>query len=188
MMPCKSADLAVPSRFLLMSGSLRRASTNAALLRTTVQLAPEGIDCSIYDRLDKVPPFNPDEDRHPLHPEVQWMRDTIHEADAILFSTPEYAGALPGTLKNWLDWAIGDDQVGSIYEKPVGWLNASPRGADGAHRELRTVLSYAHARIIEAACVRIPVTGAMIGADGLVHDDTSRSALAGALAVVAGAI
>jgi NAD(P)H-dependent FMN reductase len=45
-------------------------------------------------RAANVPPFNPDEDRHPLHPEVEMLRGAIHQADAIVFSTPEYAGSL----------------------------------------------------------------------------------------------
>jgi NAD(P)H-dependent FMN reductase len=163
-------------------------STNTALLRTAAQVAPEGVDGLLYDRLANLPAFNPDEDRHPLHPEVQHLREAIHQAEAIIFSTPEYAGALPGALKNLLDWTIGDEQAGSIYGKPVGWINGSPRGADGAHRELRTVLGYAHALIVDGACAHVPVAPQMIGADGLVEDGTARAALADVLeAVVADA-
>lgn len=175
----------MPTRFLLVSGSLRRASTNTALLRTAALVAPEGSACRLYDRLGRLPAFNPDEDRHPLPTEVQRLRDVIHEANAIVFSTPEYAGALPGSLKNLLDWTIGDEQVGSIYEKPVGWLNASPRGADGAHSELRAVLGYAHARIVDEACIRVPVTSTIICGDGLIHDHGIRAALRDVLADLA---
>jgi NAD(P)H-dependent FMN reductase len=172
---------------LLVSGSLRQLSTNTALLRTAAEMAPEGVDGHLYDRLALLPAFNPDDDRHPLHPEVQRLRALIHHATAIIFSTPEYAGALPGSLKNLLDWTIGDEEPGSIYEKPVGWVNVSLRGAEGAHHELRTVLGYAHARVIDAACARIPLTAPMIGADGLIADDTPRAALTEVLAALAAA-
>jgi NAD(P)H-dependent FMN reductase len=178
----------MPQTFLFISGSLRQMSTNTAVLRTAAQVAPDGVDCRIYDRLATLPAFNPDEDREPLPVEVQRLRDAIHEADAIMFSTPEYAGALPGSLKNLLDWTIGDEQTRSIYEKRVGWINASPRGAEGAHRELRTVLSYAHAHIVDTACAQIPVTSEMIGPDGLVEDDKSRGALAAVVASLARAV
>jgi NAD(P)H-dependent FMN reductase len=121
-----------------------------------------------------LPHFNPDEDRSPLDPAVERLRESIHQADGVLFSVPEYAGALPGTFKNLLDWTIGDSDARSIYEKPVGWLNASPRGAKGAHDELRTVLDYAHARVIDSACVHVPVTSQMIGVDGLVASTLSQ--------------
>jgi NAD(P)H-dependent FMN reductase len=158
------------------------------LLRTVVQLVPQGFAGQLYDRLADLPAFNPDEDRHPLPPEVQRLRDVIHQANAILFSTPEYAGALPGSLKNLLDWTIGDDRAGSIYNKPVGWVNASSRSAEGAHRELRTVLTYAHARIVESACIDLPVTATMIGADGLIQDSTARATLKVVLADLAATV
>jgi NAD(P)H-dependent FMN reductase len=161
----------------LVSGSLRRASTNSALLRTLAQLVPQGSTSHLYNRLGDLPAFNPDEDRHPLPLAVHQLRDFIHQADAIVFSTPEYAGALPGSLKNLLDWTIGDDQIGSIYEKPVGWVNASLRSAEGAHRELRTVLVYAHAQVVDSACIHLPVAPTMIGPDGLIQEDTARATL-----------
>jgi NAD(P)H-dependent FMN reductase len=105
-----------------------------------------------------------------------------------VFSTPEYAGALPGSLKNLLDWTIGDDDPRALYDKPVCWLNSSPRGASGAHGELRTVLGYAHARIMEQACVSVPTTAAMIGVDGTIDDVTSRVALTGALTTLRDAL
>lgn len=171
-----SSVVPVGHHVLLVSGSLRSGSTNTAALRTVAALAP--LECRFYDRLPRLPAFNPDADREPLDPEVRRLRESIHRADVILFCTPEYAGALPGSFKNLLDWTIGDEQPGSIYEKPVGWINVSPRGAAGAYAELRTVLGYAHARIIETACVDVPLTGAMIGEDGLVADPGARPALA----------
>ncbi|HMC69661.1 MAG TPA: NAD(P)H-dependent oxidoreductase, partial [Mycobacteriales bacterium] len=97
----------------------------------------------------------------------------------------EYARALPGSFKNLLDWTIGDDHVGSIYEKPVAWINASPREARQAHESLRTVLGYAHATIVDDACVHIPVASSDIGPDGLVSDDGLRDEIGRSLARLA---
>jgi NAD(P)H-dependent FMN reductase len=167
---------------LLVSGSLRRASTNTAALRTAAHLAAGSTE--LYGALGRLPQFNPDDDHDPLHTEVARLRAAIHAAGAILFSSPEYAGALPGSFKNLLDWTIGDDQPGSIYEKPVAWINTSPRGARGAHDELRTVLGYAHAAIVEDACAEIPVTSDMIGHDGLVVAQPALDSIAGVLRVL----
>jgi NAD(P)H-dependent FMN reductase len=164
-------------RVLLISGSLRHASTNTAVLRTLRAVAPDGLTCDLYDGVGRVPPFNPDDDRDPLPSEVSRLRDLVHRSDALLFSTPEYAGALPGVLKNLLEWLIGDDQPGSIYEKPVAWINASPRGAALAHESLRTVLAYAKANVVEAACADVPVAAADLGEDGLVSDPVIRDEL-----------
>jgi NAD(P)H-dependent FMN reductase len=172
-------------RLLLISGSLRTASTNTAALRTAGQLAPANATTVLYENLGRLPPFNPDLDTEPLHPEVSQLRAAIHSAAALVLSTPEYAGALPGSFKNLLDWTIGDDREGSIYNKPVSWINTSPRGAGGAHDELRSVLGYAHATIVDAACVRVPITTDMLSPDGFVVDKAARDGLAQAVAILA---
>jgi NAD(P)H-dependent FMN reductase len=172
-------------RLLLISGSLRLQSTNTAALRSAVRVAPEGIRAVLFSGLADLPHFNPDDDGERLPPAAGELRAEIRQADALLFSTPEYAGALPGSFKNLLDWTIGDDQPGSIYGKPVAWINVSPRGAPGAHEELRTVLGYAHATIVEAACAAIPITAAMVDVDGLIHDQVVREQIAGVLAALA---
>jgi NAD(P)H-dependent FMN reductase len=171
---------------LLVSGSLRAASSNRAVLETAAYVAPDGISTTLYQGLATLPAFNPDDDvAERLPATVTELRDAIHAAGGLFFSTPEYAGALPGAFKNLLDWTIGDDQPGSIYEKPVGWANASPRGAHLAHESLRAVLGYAHATIVEDACVHVPVTPADIGADGLLVPAGHRATLAAALHALA---
>jgi len=130
------------------------------------------------------PQFNPD-DTDPLPSPVVELRRRLHEADAVLFSVPEYAGAMPGSFKNLLDWCIGDDQPGSIAGKPVVWINASPRGAANAHDSLRMVLGYASAAVIEPACAEIAVTGAMVGEDGLIADPSARHRIVDALTTLA---
>jgi len=174
-----------PCRILLVSGSLRTRSTNTAVLRTALAVTPDGIGATLYGHMAELPHFNPDDDADPLHPAVDGLRTAIGAADAVLFSTPEYAGALPGSFKNLLDWTIGDVQTGSIYEKPVAWVNPSPRGAPNAIGSLQTVLEYAHAEIVEDACVDIPVAPAALGDDGLVADRQVRDRLATVLATLA---
>jgi chromate reductase, NAD(P)H dehydrogenase (quinone) len=173
-------------RLLLISGSLRHRSTSTAALLTAYHLAPPGVEASVYCGLAGLPAFNPDDDGDRMPAAVADLRDGIHDADAIMFSTPEYAGALPGSLKNLLDWTIGDDQSRSIYQKPVAWINASPRGAGGAHQELRTVLGYASAQIVEAACLDLPVTNAMIDEAGLIADPLARRRILDSVCTLSG--
>src|SRR5262245_18609736 len=91
-------------RILLISGSTRAASTNTALLRTAHAVAPDGVTTELFERLTELPHFNPDHDRAPLPTAVAALRAEIARSQAVLFSTPEYAGALPGSFKNLLDW------------------------------------------------------------------------------------
>ena len=89
-----------------------------------------------------------------------------------------FLSSLPGSANYTMTPAIGDDSPRSIYGKPVGWLNVSPRGATDAHDELRRVLGYAGAVLVYAACAHVPVTTAMIDDEGLVTDEATRAAIA----------
>jgi NAD(P)H-dependent FMN reductase len=161
---------------LLICGSLRSGSTHAAVLRAVRELAPEGVDCVVYDGLARLPPFNPDDDVEPLHPAVADMRQRMSAADAVLFCTPEYAGALPGAFKNLLDWSVG----GGLYAKPVAWINASvgPTDAADAHESLRKVLGYISADLVETACAKIPVLRQSVDGEGRIPDPAIRAQLA----------
>ena len=118
-------------RLLLISGSLRARSTNTAVLLTAQGLEGRGSETVLYRGLGQLSHYNPDLDVEPLEANAADLRAEIHRADGILFSVPEYAGALPGSVKNLLDWTIGDDKPGSIYGKPVAWINASPEELTG---------------------------------------------------------
>lgn len=165
---------------LLISGSLRGGSTNTAVLRTVATI----VTARLHKGLDTLPHFNPDDDTEgaELHPAVSDLRGSIHSAEAILISTPEYAGGLPGSFKNLLDWTVGG---GEIYTKPVAWFNvssvAAPTGGADAHGSLRKVLTYAGATIIEAACLRMPVGRDAVGPDGLIADPELRARMGAAL-------
>lgn len=162
-------------RLMLVCGSVRAGSTNAAALRCAAESLPAGVTALNYHQLGELPHFNPDLDVDPLPAAVAELRRAIGESAAVLFSTPEYAGALPGSLKNLLDWTIGG---GELSGKPVGWINSSDRGAAGAYAELETVLRYAGARIVPAGCARIPVSRSEVAADGAVENPAIRTGIA----------
>lgn len=164
---------------LLVSGSVREGSTNGAVIRTAAAVAPEEVNAIIYGGLATLPHFNPELDRDPLPVPVARLRSAIDEADAVLFCTPEYAGTLPGSFKNLLDWTVGGTVMSG---KPVGWINASATtGAPGAHATLQTVLGYVDADRVEAACVHVPVPSGSAGDDGTIGDAAARAQIAAAI-------
>jgi chromate reductase, NAD(P)H dehydrogenase (quinone) len=163
-------------RVLLVSGSTRRQSTNTAALSAAALAAPGRVTTVLYDGLADLPAFNPDDDGDRLPEPVAGLRQHIADADAVLFCTPEYAGTLPGSFKNLLDWTVGG---GEIYGKPVAWINvAAPGRGKGAEDTLAVVLGYVDAVIIDAACRRIPLDRAAIGPDGTVTDPECTAAIA----------
>lgn len=167
---------------LLLSGSTRSGSTNTAVLATVADLVPAGVTAVLYGGLAGLPAFNPDDDHDPLPAPVADLRRRLAAADAVLVCTPEYAGGLPGALKNLLDWTVGGTELTGM---PVAWVNvasvAAPTGGAGAHAGLGTVLGYVGAEVIDAACLRLPLTRSAVTADGTVTDPDVRAALARAV-------
>lgn len=174
-----------PVSILLISGSTRRASTNTAALLTAATVAPAGIRTEVHGELAELPAFNPDDDQEsvPLPAAVARLRERIDAADGVLLCTPEYAGTLPGSFKNLLDWTVGG---GQLYGKPVAVLNvAAPGRGDGAQATLRVVLGYVTAEISEGASVRLTVPRDAVGRDGLVVREEIRDELRRLLTVFA---
>ena len=172
-------------RILLISGSTRSASTNSAALRAMHEHRPAGVDTVWYEDvagLASLPAFNPD-DEDDLPPAVATLRTTIDAADAVLFCTPEYAGSLPGSFKNLLDWTV---RGGNLYDKPVAYVSvAAPERGAGAEANLRTVLGYVGATLIADACARVFVDRESVGPDGRITDRPTRDDLVAALALLA---
>ena len=172
-------------KILLVSGSTRSGSTNSALIRTAARSAPAGITTEVYPGIELLPHFNPDLDGPPVPPAVESLRAAIEASDAVLFCTPEYAGTLPGSFKNLLDWTVG---ATALTGKRVAWVNAAADGrrGSGAHATLATVLGYVQASIVEDACRHVPVPRESVGADGLIHDDATRAAISDVLRALVG--
>ena len=185
--PCGTLATGSPNtrtaRILLVSGSTRSGPTNTALLRTALAAPPAGVAATLYEGMTDLPHFNPDDDVEPLPPAVADLRRQIEAADAVLFCTPEYAGALPGTFKNLLDWTVGGPEM---YGKPVAWVNASgsPTRAAKAHASLETVLRTIHADVVAAACTHIAVVRDRV-AGGVVADPEASARIAAVLETLA---
>ncbi|GAA4924922.1 NADPH-dependent FMN reductase [Actinoplanes utahensis] len=171
------------TRVLLISGSTLGTSLHTAALRTAARTAPPEVAATLYEDLRELPAFVPGD--VPFGP-VAELRSMVDAADAVLFSTPEYAGTLPGSLKNLLDWLVDGGDLGG---KPVAWLSVVRPGLDdGARAALESVLGHAGARLLGPACVRLPLEMAAIDEAGLVADDRLHLALRDMLRALAGVL
>jgi chromate reductase, NAD(P)H dehydrogenase (quinone) len=145
-------------RILAVSGSLRESSFNTSLLRAAIEAAPEGIELELWEGLGELPLY--DDDLEGDVPEsVQRLRDDWEAADAILFSTPEYNGSVPGGLKNAIDWASRPRLDAALRNKTVAVVGASTGqfGALWAQQDLKRILGVAGARVVGT---EIPVSRA----------------------------
>jgi chromate reductase len=163
-------------KILAISGSLRSASRNTALLRAAADLAPAGVEVELYDELEALPPYNEDRDTGLVTPVAARLREAITEADAVLFATPEYNGSVPGQLKHAVDWASRPRGTGALWQKPVAVLGASPseHGARWAQADLRKMLGIAGAQVLESPTLVVAKAHERLDADGrLIHADTT---------------
>jgi chromate reductase, NAD(P)H dehydrogenase (quinone) len=139
-----------PQVLLGISGSLRRDSFNTRLLARAGSHAPIGTRFETFDRLGELPHFSQDlEDNAPSS--VTALRAAINSADMILVASPEYNSAMPGVLKNALDWSSRPAGRSALADKPAAVLGASPGrfGAVRAQAEVRKVLSAIGADVLD---------------------------------------
>ncbi len=87
-----------------ISGSLRGASFNTALLRNAAELMPPGAELRI-ETIEGIPLYNGDvEAAEGIPPRVADLKRAIAQSDGLLLATPEYNNSIPGVFKNAIDW------------------------------------------------------------------------------------
>ncbi len=124
-------------KLLIFAGSLRTDSCNKKFAREALRLAQEaGIDGEFLDLKDyPMPVYDGDIETSTGIPETTLkLGKKIASADALVISTPEYNGGIPGILKNVVDWLSREKSV-SLTKKHLLLLAASP-GAIGGTRSL----------------------------------------------------
>jgi len=165
-------------KVLGISGSLRQGSYNTELLRAAAKLLPPGAHLDVYEGLGDIPPYSEDAE-HQTPPAVAALKLAIADADAVLFSTPEYNHSLPGQLKNALDWVSRPYAQNPLRDKPVAVLGASAGmfGAVWAQAELRKVAAALGARVLDRE-LPVPQAGGAFTAVGELADPGLRQELA----------
>lgn len=142
-------------KILAISGSAREASTNTTLLRAMQNFAPAGVEFLLVHNLNILPVFSPDMEGEKAPIVVREFLDAVFSADGIIISSPEYVRAIPGGLKNAIDWMVSRFE---IIGKPIALVHASHRG-DDMLTSLRLVLSTVSSNFLENLFFRIPLIG-----------------------------
>lgn len=89
-------------KVLFIVGSLRQGSFSADTAKKVEALLAGKAEVSYLD-YRQVPVFSQDLET-PVLPVVQSVRDEIAKADAVWIFSPVYNQAIPGPIKNLLDW------------------------------------------------------------------------------------
>jgi len=116
------------TRLIGISGSLRKQSFNSSLLRAAAELLPDGAELRI-ESIAEIGLYNGDDEAANGIPDpVAALKDAIAGADGLIISTPEYNNAIPGVLKNAVDWLSrpASDVPRVFGELPVAIMGASP--------------------------------------------------------------
>ena len=151
------------TRVLTVCGSLQRTSTNRGALDVVASwLDRSGIEVVEFAELGDIAPMNPDLENSPGASVLSW-RSALGAADAVVISSPEYAGSIAGVVKNALDWIVGS---GELYRKPVALISAGTSGGVHARRALVQTLTWQGAHVVASLGIASPNTKSVVDVDG----------------------
>lgn len=141
-------------KLLILCGSLREASSSAALARAIGERLSNRAEISTFD-IGALPHYDADLDRPAS---VTELIDAIAAADGVLFVTPEYNYSIPGVLKNAIDWASRPAYQSVFRDKPVFVISTSGGALGGvrAQAHLKYVLNGMLARVFPWQEVIVP--------------------------------
>ncbi len=164
-------------------GALRAASTNRLLLAE----ARRAFGDANHTEADlRLPLFDEDlEIAEGFPPGVLALHAQITAADAIVIATPEYNKALPGVLKNALDW-VSRVPGAAWRDKPVAIMSAADGRAGGERSQysLRLCLTPFRPRLITGPEVMIASSRKAFDDNGLLTDERSRKTLSELMSIL----
>ncbi len=138
-----------PFKLLGLSGSIRAASTNTAILATLAEKLGGAADLVLFP-LHDIPPYNSDLEGDLLPPPVRALKRAITDSDGLVFCTPEYNHGMSGLLKNALDWASRPAFASPLKNKPALSMTSSPGYVGGAraHAQMHETLLASLCRVV----------------------------------------
>lgn len=176
------------------SGSLRKGSFNAALLRAAAAAVPAGSRLELMS-IAAFPLYNGDDEAaHGIPAEVAALKEAIAAADGLLIATPEYNNSIPGVTKNALDWLTRPPaDIPRVFAgKPVALIGASPGGFGTilSQNAWLPVLRTIGAELWTGGRLMVSRAGSVFDADGAIVDarinDQLRTFMAGFVAFAQG--
>jgi chromate reductase len=163
---------------IALVGSLRRASYTRRLVLALRAISPAGLKIETVPLAD-LPLYNEDEETPA--PPAAWrtFRESVRQADAILFATPEYNRSVPGVLKNAIDVGSRPYGASAWTGKPAAVLSVSPGalGAFGANHHLRQSLVFLDMPVLQQPEAYVGGIQHLIGADGEISQQDTRAFL-----------
>lgn len=177
-----------PFRAIAFSGSLRKGSTNTALIHLAQRISPPELTIEIIDWVDQLPWMNPDLETDPPEVVQRWWA-ALRGADALIVGMPEYNATPTALAKNAIDWATRPPSDRAIAGTVVAFLSAAGRsGGRNSQSSVTPVLGYMGATIVEEPEVRLSMVGERFDAEGNTDDPEIIDAVAAKLRAVVDAL
>jgi chromate reductase, NAD(P)H dehydrogenase (quinone) len=157
-------------------GSLRDGSLNKGILRAAAELAPVGMEISIYSRLGEIPPYNDDVFQKGDPEPVADLKAFVGRADALLIATPEYNYGVPGLLKNAIDWASRPSGNCVLNRKAAALMGCSPGlgGTIRAQHALRQSFVFTETYVMSQPEIKIPSAAPLFDTSARLTDEATR--------------
>jgi chromate reductase len=121
-------------KLIVLCGSLRKGSYNAALARQLPRLAPAGVSVSPAPAIEAFPLYNQDIRDVAVPEAVDALAGAIRTADGLVIVSPEYNWSIPAPLKNAIDWLSKLDHQ-PFNGKPVAIQSVSTGPVGGARMQ-----------------------------------------------------
>ncbi|MFG1418251.1 NADPH-dependent FMN reductase [Xanthobacter sp. V0B-10] len=170
-------------KWVVLVGSVRKGSYNAAIARALQGLAPEGVEIEILPSIALLPIYDGDIEAAGFPAPVTALADAIIAADALVIVTPEYNYSIPGGLKNAIDWLSRLKEKPPLKDKPTLIQSASMGGFGGARAQyhLRQVLVALDVPVMNVPEVMVGQVHTKV-TDGTLTDQGTLSFIEGQLA------
>ena len=160
-----------------ISGSLRRASHNTAILRTLQHALPETVRMTLFP-LNEIPLYNQELDGEHLPEPVRALKEAIAACDGVVIASPEYNYGPSGVLKNAIDW-LSRMTPQPFAGKPIAIFGASGGvlGTARAQYQRRQIMVFLDGRVVNKPEVMIGGAANRF-ADGKLTDEATGKLLA----------
>ncbi len=154
---------------LAIVGSLRKDSYNKQVAMAAKEMIKDRATIELLDWADV--PFMNQDIEFPAPETVNRVRNAVKAADGIWFFTPEYNHAVPGTLKNLIDWLsrkVSDTEGDVLTGKcaTVSGASGGIYGAISAVDQLAALLNYLDMNVMNDPRTSIPHVMGVIQPDG----------------------
>lgn len=158
-------------KIIAIPGSLRKKSFNRMLVNSLDLLKPENMEIEIAD-LSDIPLYNGDVEDAGIPASVAAFKEKIKKSDGVITATPEYNHAMPGVLKNALDWA-SRPPYNPFDGKPAGIIGASTglSGTISAQENFRHVAALLNMHVMNYPVVLVRNAQDKFGEDGFLADE-----------------